>query len=610
MRLFITILNILCIAAICFAQPMTPKLVAAQAGNATVKIQWRYDGGGSVDDFLIKRSEKSGGPYETVVTGMTSPLSDLTVKNDTKYYYVVVATKGGVESLPSQEMWAVPRNQYNIIVNCKNPLGELPRYEKYHTASSPMSSATIADLMQYIGVKLVRNMASTLTWTASPTAAYNDVILGLGAMAMMCIYRPTDKNMVYQTLKALKYRYPDYEYVEVDNEPDIEHSDFSKYYTVGTYMKRYRAVVEGIKMFHNDPAFKNTAILKIGGPTVAGCQANKGSTFGTSTFYPFEQGYVEEFLDSIKAGNLPLDFVSWHSYMMHPAELKRQGEVIKQKLNSIGKPDAKTVVSEWSGEKGGTGTLNPKASEVVAVASYQAAGYYYWMEGSVDMPMTWAVVNEGNHLKSEFVPKIDGKVYPLYNMHEAYYKMRKTRIECKSDGLSSEGYGVGGVASSDNGGVSIFLWNHKSPVSVTSTNVTLANVSYSGKAMLKVYLIDEMVSNYVADPMKDRLQLIVDKEVEIRDGRYEYKLDFRQYAVVLLDIEYNQTTSASILKDHDKEISEDCVLFNLQGAFVSRVNSMDDLDSLQLIDGVYFLKRPEKQSLKIIRTNKLTLISK
>lgn len=210
MKLFATLIIILCAVVICFSQPMTPKLPAAQAGNAVAKIQWRYDGGGSVDGFVVKRAEKSGGPYETVASGTGSPLSDLTVKNDTKYYFVVVATKGGVESSPSQEVWAVPRAQYNIEINCKNSQGELPRYEQYHTASSPMSSATIAELMKSIGVRLVRNMASTSTWTASPTAAYNDVILGWGAKAMMNIYRPNDKNLVYQTLKVLKSRYPDY----------------------------------------------------------------------------------------------------------------------------------------------------------------------------------------------------------------------------------------------------------------------------------------------------------------------------------------------------------------------------------------------------------------
>lgn len=87
--------------------PAAPRNVKAVAGDGTVQLSWSAVSG--AEDYLVKRSPTSGGPYETVGTVDEPAFTDTGLINDTTYYYIVAARNGVGESLASTEVSAKPR---------------------------------------------------------------------------------------------------------------------------------------------------------------------------------------------------------------------------------------------------------------------------------------------------------------------------------------------------------------------------------------------------------------------------------------------------------------------------------------------------------------------
>lgn len=80
----------------------SPTTLTATAGNAKVDLSWTaVDGAAS---YNVKRSTTAGGPYETIVSNMTTTTyTDTAVTNGTIYYYVVTAVSTAGESANSNE---------------------------------------------------------------------------------------------------------------------------------------------------------------------------------------------------------------------------------------------------------------------------------------------------------------------------------------------------------------------------------------------------------------------------------------------------------------------------------------------------------------------------
>ncbi len=82
--------------------PVFPTVLSAAAASSTQDLlTWNAVGGAS--GYNVKRSLTSGGPYTTIATGVTATNYTDTVSPNSKYYYVVSAVVGGVESINSLE---------------------------------------------------------------------------------------------------------------------------------------------------------------------------------------------------------------------------------------------------------------------------------------------------------------------------------------------------------------------------------------------------------------------------------------------------------------------------------------------------------------------------
>ena len=93
------------------AAPAFPNgLNAVAAGSTAANLMWNAVTGAT--GYNVKRSTTSGGPYTTVATGVaTTSYTDTGLSAGVKYYYVVSAVSGGLESLNSAEagvarLWA------------------------------------------------------------------------------------------------------------------------------------------------------------------------------------------------------------------------------------------------------------------------------------------------------------------------------------------------------------------------------------------------------------------------------------------------------------------------------------------------------------------------
>ncbi len=88
--------------------PPAPTGLTARPGDGQVSLSWNASAGAS--GYNVKRATSSGGPYATVVSGLTSTTcTDTGLENGTTYYYLVTAVNAAGESAPSDYVGATPQ---------------------------------------------------------------------------------------------------------------------------------------------------------------------------------------------------------------------------------------------------------------------------------------------------------------------------------------------------------------------------------------------------------------------------------------------------------------------------------------------------------------------
>jgi hypothetical protein len=88
------------------APPAAPANVVATSGNSQATLTWSASSGAA--SYRVKRSTTSGGPYTQVAAPTANSYVDVSLTNDTTYYYVVSALNSFGESANSAQVSALP----------------------------------------------------------------------------------------------------------------------------------------------------------------------------------------------------------------------------------------------------------------------------------------------------------------------------------------------------------------------------------------------------------------------------------------------------------------------------------------------------------------------
>lgn len=100
----------------CTAPPERPAGLTASGSATKVTLAWSSALGAL--RYNVKRSQASGGPYTVVASGLkTTGYADVSVVNDTTYYYVVSAENNLGESADSDEASATPNIPPDVFVS-------------------------------------------------------------------------------------------------------------------------------------------------------------------------------------------------------------------------------------------------------------------------------------------------------------------------------------------------------------------------------------------------------------------------------------------------------------------------------------------------------------
>ena len=123
------------------------------------------------------------------------------------------------------------------------------------------------------------------------------------------------------------------QYWEIWNEPDLDPDDSANKRTWGGTKAQFFDLYE-IAAKHLKGCFPD---LKIGGPALAGNEA-----------------WAEDFLRTMQARNVPMDFFSWHIYCVEPETMVQKAYRMRALMEKYGYGHAESILNEWNYVKGWT----------------------------------------------------------------------------------------------------------------------------------------------------------------------------------------------------------------------------------------------------------------
>lgn len=304
------------------------------------------------------------------------------------------------------------------------------------------------------------------------------------------------EKVVRDILGRYKKDWPEIEYIEFWNEPDLNACDV----TLNRYLEMYRRAANAVKSV-NASLGSGVSKLKIGGPTAK----------------QFSPTWIQGLINYAKANSLPLDFVSWHEYQnkSNPAYFESEVNQVRSWLSDASFPDTTlTFVTEWQDNPG---SQTVTASETARKAAFAAVGNYYWMLGGLDVGTVFALSDYANPNRTLLAPagswtgktgqtgyvETDGVPGAVYNVYKMMSMLKGNRVAASSDRLASTGIGVGSLATADASGVAVLVWNYQGGGSVGyTTTVKINNLPdnfSAGNFSQDVYLVDSTRSNYLYD---------------------------------------------------------------------------------------------------------------
>ncbi len=316
----------------------------------------------------------------------------------------------------------------------------------------------------------------------------------------------------YQTvledgLRHLKQKYPQFKYLESQNEPGGE---------IKVTADEFKLMHERVQLAAdtvNQELPANVPQIIVGGPGMG------YSAGGMQTRYD----YLAPVLDYISAKGLPLGFLSWHTYNETPLG---HINILNQYYDLMTKRgyDSPMLVTEsgytytnpdnWPNTKCLVpSNPDPTNIELSQSAAYIMATYLQYLDSGKDVtPFVFALHDYANNARSVLVYKCidnrDGKVNPLYNALLMWSKLTGTRVEAATSDTNSSLNGVRGVAVKDGMEVRILVFN-RDLYSAKNVQVILNNLpsQFLGSPVVyKRYLVDRQHNNYAANSIADLMK--------------------------------------------------------------------------------------------------------
>jgi hypothetical protein len=390
-----------------------------------------------------------------------------------------------------------------VTIDAGTVSGRNPHFERNNTTQSWYPNQNTIQQLKDIQTERLRIKVNIKDRGATVEPDYYVAPIKLDAWPIMLLwgYRENKKEYednIYAFLKRVKFPDPDNPdpleskelegmytgmvYLEVMNEPD------------GTwYHGGHKTPQQWADMFeaaYNAAQRINSELpdsipqLKVGGPST----------------YKWNPDYLHECMVAVKEKGLKMDFVCWHEYVRpyredYPAEIKKFCDTLNGWIDTL-HPGAEILVTEWGWVAGGFDT-NPSSEKLQKTAAFIASGNYFFLKGGADYIYQWCIGHARNKVKSQFVYKGNGKVYPFFNVLNMMSKMKDWVAVETIDGMDSNGVGVGGYGTIDTSGIAVMIWNYEGEdEDVTVSIPELPPVFKRDMFDVQTYCIDAEHSNF------------------------------------------------------------------------------------------------------------------
>lgn len=126
-----------------FIKPYVPITLKAAPGDGLVALSWTGFSGAT--NYAVKRSNVSGGPYETVAETVSTNVTDVGLSNGSTYYYVVATAVPGGSSQNSSEISAQPQPRAYAVNSGGGAVGPFAADSSF-TGGSTSSTTKSIDL--------------------------------------------------------------------------------------------------------------------------------------------------------------------------------------------------------------------------------------------------------------------------------------------------------------------------------------------------------------------------------------------------------------------------------------------------------------------------------
>lgn len=217
-------------------------------------------------------------------------------------------------------------------------------------------------------------------------------------------------------------------YWEVWNEPDLGRMFWGG--TPQRYFEMYGKLARAVKQA--DPR------AQVGGPAIA--RPND------------DNPYFDDFLDYVRAQQLPLDFYSWHWYATDsndPLDVIRVGREVRTRLDEHGFTTTRSVLDEWN-----YGLLEPLPPDLQR-ASFVASSLIYMQDAPIDISALYRADNVFG--KDGTTPNKTGQALI------ALGRMKDTPARLTVEGADTDGFAVQAGRSTNGRTIQVLISNYEIP---------------------------------------------------------------------------------------------------------------------------------------------------